>query len=90
MSDWDEQTVAAPATAEVVLPRLMTVKAVAAAFGRSERTINRWIARGLLDPVRVGRSVFLRADDVMDLITGRISIVSGSTADNSSVYRKSL
>ena len=55
------------------LPSLMSVTEVSAVFDRRERTIRRWISRGLLQPVRVGRSVFIRVDDVRDIISCRIT-----------------
>ena len=40
-------------------------------FGRSERTLRNWVRAGHLRPVRVGRSVFFRADDIHALLDAR-------------------
>jgi excisionase family DNA binding protein len=50
------------------LPALLSARQVAAIFDRSERTVRNWIRAGHLRPVRVGRSVFFRADDVAALL----------------------
>lgn len=67
--DTDDETSDAP----VAIPQLVSVADVAIIFGCSIRTIHRWIARGLLDPVRVDRSVFIRVDDVLAIVSGRIT-----------------
>lgn len=50
------------------LPALLTPAQVAALFHRTERTVRNWVARGLLRPVHVGRSIFFRAQDVQALV----------------------
>jgi excisionase family DNA binding protein len=50
------------------LPTLMTPAQVADTFGRSSATIHRWLARGHLSPIRVGRSVFIAQEEVRALI----------------------
>ena len=62
-----------PTNAAVVIPQLMSVTDVAAAFGRCERTIRRWIKRGLLVPVRINGSDFIVVDDVLAIISGRVT-----------------
>jgi excisionase family DNA binding protein len=41
------------------LPRMLSTAQVAEIFGRTDRTIRDWIARGLLKPIKVGNSVFI-------------------------------
>ena len=41
---------------------------VAAMFGVTDRTVRRWCAAGHLVPVRIGRSVFFRTDNIRRLI----------------------
>ena len=55
------------------LPELITVLDVASVFGRSERTVRRWIAKGSLPALTVGRSLFVRSEDVRGLITEGMS-----------------
>jgi excisionase family DNA binding protein len=50
------------------MPVLLSAAQVARIFGRSERTIRNWVRAGHLRPVRVGRSVFFRADDIHALL----------------------
>ena len=50
--------------------QVFSIAEVAELFGRSPRTIRDWIARGLLRPVRVGRSVFILKAHVDALLTG--------------------
>jgi excisionase family DNA binding protein len=54
------------------LPRLLSTAEVAAIFRRSKRTIRNWTQRGYLRPVRVGRSLFFRKDDVRALVADRL------------------
>jgi excisionase family DNA binding protein len=49
-------------------PELLAVADLAAVFGRSERTIRRWISQGSIPALRVGRSIFFRSYDVSILI----------------------
>ena len=55
------------------LPDLIAVSDVASVFGRSERTIRRWIANGSLPALTIGRSLFIRSDDVRSLIAEGMS-----------------
>ncbi len=50
------------------MPVLLSAAQVARIFGRSERTIRNWIRAGHLHPVRIGRAVFFRADDIHALL----------------------
>ena len=50
------------------MPALLSAAQVAQIFGRSERTIRNWIRAGHLHPVRVGRAVIFRADDIHALL----------------------
>jgi excisionase family DNA binding protein len=54
------------------IPEFAAVGDIATLFGRSERTIRRWIGRGHLPALRVGRSIFIRGDDVAVLIADGI------------------
>ncbi len=64
------------------LPDLMAVADAASVFGRSERTMRRWIARGWLPALSVGRSLFIRSDDVRKLI---VEGMSNKTTKNQSL-----
>ena len=55
-----------------MLPLLLSAAEVARQFNRSERALRRWVKQGHLMPVRVGRSLFFRADDVAQLIAGHL------------------
>jgi hypothetical protein len=50
------------------LPRLLSAAEVAVIFNRSARTIRAWTHAGYLRPVRIGRAVFYRADDIAALL----------------------
>lgn len=54
------------------LPELLSAAEVQAVFGRSSRTIRRWIRRNYLTPVRVGRSLFFRPDDIRRVIADEL------------------
>ncbi|MFC7477903.1 helix-turn-helix domain-containing protein [Dankookia sp. GCM10030260] len=54
------------------LPRLLSAAEVAVVFNRSERAIRAWTQRGYLRPVRVGRSLFFREDDVRALVADQL------------------
>lgn len=46
---------------------LLSTRQVARLFGCTDRTIRNWVHAGHLRPVRVGRSVFFRRDEVESL-----------------------
>lgn len=54
------------------LPKLLSVAEVETVFGRSSRTIRRWIRRNYLTPVRVGRFLFFRPDDIRRVISNEL------------------
>lgn len=54
------------------LPRLLTAAEVAAVFRRSERALRDWVRRGHLVPVRIGRAVFFREEEVRALLNGQM------------------
>ena len=54
------------------LPELLSAAEVQAVFGRSSRTIRRWMRRNYLTPVRVGRSLFFRPDDIRRVISDEL------------------
>jgi excisionase family DNA binding protein len=58
------------------LPTLLTIADVGRMFGRDDRTIRRWIQKGLLPAVRVGRSAFISSDEVRALISAAIDAAS--------------
>lgn len=58
-------------TACILLSPLMTTHDVCAVFGRTSRTIRNWVRAGHLRPVRVGRAVFLRREEVEQLASGK-------------------
>ena len=53
--------------AQSALPVFLSTKQVARMFNRTPRTIRTWEAKGLLKPIRKGRSVFYRQSDFDDL-----------------------
>jgi len=62
----------ASATETEPLPGLLSTAEIAERFGRSPRTMRRWVERGYLVPVRVGGAVFFRVEDVRELIVERL------------------
>lgn len=54
------------------LPKLLTAAEVAAVFRRSERALRDWMRRGYLAPLRVGRSLYFREEEVRALLGGRM------------------
>ena len=50
------------------LGEVVTIRDVAKFFGRKERTIRRWIARGVIRSFKVGGSRYIRSCDVEKLI----------------------
>lgn len=76
-----ESAPAAPPASPAPLPDLLRTDDVAERFGCCTRTVRRWCAAGHLVPVRIGRSVFFRSDDIRRLIATDMTsaIVSRST-----------
>ncbi|CAH2605980.1 MerR family transcriptional regulator (plasmid) [Rhodovastum atsumiense] len=68
------ESTAAPAAAPA-LPALLPAREVRRIFGRSDRTIRRWIESGVLVPVRLPgcRSLFFRSDDIARLLQVRLA-----------------
>jgi excisionase family DNA binding protein len=62
------------------LPDLLTLDDAAEYFGRSTRTLRRWIKAGELHQVRVGRSIFIRADEIARLV--HIDLLDGILPGN--------
>ena len=54
------------------LPKLLTAAEVAAVFRRSERALRDWVRRGYLAPLRVGRALYFREEEVRALLGGRM------------------
>ena len=52
------------------LPRMLSIAEVAGIFGRRPRTIRDWIARGILQRVKVGNAVFIPQEQVEVLLCG--------------------
>lgn len=70
--EWDHHSEAAPEPVGLPLPRLLSTSDIEAIFGRSARTIRRWVRAGHLAVVRVGGARFFREDDVNQLISGQL------------------
>ena len=70
----DESITARPSIPDeaAALPTTLSTAEIGAAFGRSPRTIRRWVERRYLVPVRIGDGVFFRAEDVRQLISDRM------------------
>ena len=66
------------------LPKLLTAAEVAAVFRRSERALRDWMRRGYLAPLRVGRSLYFREEEVRALLGGRLRQAILSTPRNRS------
>jgi predicted site-specific integrase-resolvase len=47
---------------------LLSAKQVAQIFDRNGRTLRNWVRKRYLRPVRVGRSVFFREEDIETLL----------------------
>ena len=58
-------------TFETIEP-LLSIEDLRTAFGRSDRTLRRWIAVGHLKPIRIGGAVFFHPADIHALIAGRL------------------
>jgi excisionase family DNA binding protein len=58
------------------IAELLSVNDAVDLFGKSERTIRRWIANGTLKVFRVGHSVFIPSDHIRELISA--SMLSGT------------
>lgn len=54
-----------------VIEPLLTVGDVSSVFAIHPRTVRNWAAEGILSPVRVGRTVRFRREDVQALIDSR-------------------
>ena len=70
----DESIAARPSIPNeaAALPTLLSTAEIAAAFGRSPRTIRRWVERRHLVPVRIGGAVFFRVEELRRLISDRM------------------
>jgi predicted site-specific integrase-resolvase len=64
------------------LPSLLSSAEVQALFGRSARTVRRWVRHGRLTPLRLGGAVFFRESDLRRLIEGELqaALAPGSAA----------
>lgn len=51
---------------------LLSSSDIQALFHRSDRTVRRWVERGLLMPVRMGRSLFFRRADIERIILDQL------------------
>lgn len=71
---WDEGVTAPPSIPDgaAAPPTMLSTAEIAAAFGRSPRSMRRWVERGYLVPVRIGGAVFFRVEDVRRLISDRM------------------
>jgi excisionase family DNA binding protein len=54
--------------AEAKLPDLLNLDQAAEIFGCCTRTLRRWIKAGELHPVRIGRRLLIRADEIARLV----------------------
>ena len=50
------------------VPEVLTIAQVADMFGRKPRTVRSWIADGLLPHLKIGRSVFVPADALAEMV----------------------
>jgi len=66
-------SITAPGLATSAMPALLSTRKVAAYFSRDERTIRRWVQTGLLTPIRIGKAVYFRADDIQAAIIRRVA-----------------
>ena len=62
-------------TSKPSLPRLYSVEEVCTIFSRKPRTIRAWCRSGHLNPVRVGKAVFFRAEDIDAILNGSSSSI---------------
>jgi len=66
-----------PGAAEQVRPNaltpLMAVEQAATILHLSTKTVRRLIARGVLSPVRIGRSVRIREEDIARIVVGAVN-----------------
>ena len=65
-----EASCVADARSDILEPSnvLLSPRDVGRTFNRSTRTIRNWTRAGILKPVRIGKAVFYRVDDVRALI----------------------
>ena len=54
------------------LLKLLSVAEVKAVFGRSSRTVRRWVRQKHLTPIRVGRPLFFQPDDIGRVISDEL------------------
>ncbi len=50
------------------LERRFSIAEVAEAFGREPRTVRSWIERGLLEREKIGGAVFIRVDQIEEML----------------------
>ena len=67
----------AAAPADLPLPRLYSVEDVCRIFDRSSRTIRAWCRAGHLSPIRVGKAVFFKTEDIDTILNGLYSMKPG-------------
>lgn len=68
-----DQRLLASSAAQVSSVRLLSVRDVCDLFGRTDRTVRNWVRAGLLQPRRVGRSVFFLESDIAKFLYGDLS-----------------
>lgn len=70
--EWHRRDEVAADPAQPPLLHLLSTSDIEALFGRSARTIRRWVRAGHLGVVRVGGARFFREDDVRKLISEQL------------------
>jgi DNA-binding transcriptional MerR regulator len=53
------------------MPAMLRSRDVLEIFGVCDRTLRRWEVRGILKPVRVGRTRFYSPDDISAILFGK-------------------
>lgn len=73
-SDLPDDQVSLTSVSPEQLPQtpLLQMSDVCALFGRTERSIRRWIVAGHLLPIRIGGAMFFEASDIRMLIERRL------------------
>jgi excisionase family DNA binding protein len=61
------------------LPRLIPLADVATYFGKSERTLRRWISDGHLPAVKIGPAIYVRECDLIALLDRQLMARIGRT-----------